>query len=365
MKKRNRKVLLLTTSLLLGLVSPSSARLVAEQSVPQSSPAHQEPERHYGRLRIKAERGLKVKLGNRTTGRITVNGWDRDVIEAHSVSERGDEVVIATRNEDPGTRTLFLKADYADLEEPAAPTSRVTAPPIIDGKAVKVHLEVNLPRDAEIDLIQVWRSPVQVSGMETPISVSGDQSSVILNRVGAVVVRTRSGNVEIVDASGAVEIGTTSGAVRVHNVRGSVRVVSISGPIEIKCSRGRTQVANTEAPIELINIDGEVEAVATNSSVRFTGALREDGRYDLKSMSGRVEMILPGNTHGFDATLSSYRGIIETDFNLSVKSPDSDGPQQRRLIRHPGNGRARIALDSFDGFVRLTKVGSGSIPTCK
>lgn len=365
MKNRNCKVLLLVTSLLLGLMSTSSARLTCAQSVPQSTTAPQEPERHHGRLRIKAERGLKISLGNRTTGRITVNGWDQDVIEAHSVSERGDEVVIMTRHDGPGTRTLLLKADYADLDQPAAPTSLVPSPPVIDGKIVKVHLEVNLPRNAEIDLIQVWRSQVQVSGMETPISVAGGQSSVILKRVGAVAVRTRSGNVEVEDASGTVEVGTTSGAVRVHNVKGSVRVVSISGPIEIKCARGRTQVANTEAPIELINVDGEVDAVATNSSVRFTGALREHGRYDLKSMSGRVEMILPGNTQGFEATLTSYRGVIETDFNLNVKSAASDTTQQRRLIRHFGNGKARIALDSFDGFVRLTKVMPGSIPGCK
>jgi Putative adhesin len=364
MKKRKSKVLLFTTSLLLGLMSASSATLALAQSTPQLPTAHQEPERHYGRFRIKPEPGLKISLGNRTIGRITVNGWDRDVIEAHAVSERGDEVVIVSRH-DSGTRTLLLKADYADLDQPAAPTSSVYTPPVSDGKVVKVHLEVNLPRNAEIDLIQVWRSPVQVSGMETPISVSGGQSSVILKRVGAVAVRTRSGNVEVEDATGTVVIGTTSGAVRVHNVKGPVRVVSISGPIEIKCSRGRTQVANTEAPIELINVDGEVDAVATNSSVRFTGTLREDGRYDLKSMSGRVEMILPVNTHGFDATLTSYRGVIESDFNMNVNSPASDGPQQRRLIRHPGNGRARIALDSFDGFVRLTRVVPDSIPGCK
>ncbi len=364
MKKRNCKVLLITASMLPGLMSAFSTRLTIAQSVPQSPQAHQESERHYGRLRINAERGLKVNLGNRTTGRITVNGWDRDVIEAQSVSERGDEVVIMTRGGDPGTKALFLKADYADLDQPAVPTSLVPAPPLIDGKPLKVHLEINLPRDVEIGLIQVWRSEVRVTGMKTPIAVSGDQSSVILKGTGAVAVRTRSGNVEVEDASGTIEVGTTSGAVRVRNVRGSVRVVSISGPIEIKCSRGSTRVANTEAPIELINIDGEVDAVTTNSSVRFVGALREDGRYDLKSMSGRVEMILPDNTSGFDATLSSYGGVIETDFDLRMKSPVSNGTQQRRMVGHFGNGKARVTLDSFEGFVRLTKGLSGSMPRC-
>lgn len=96
---------------------------------------------------------------------------------------------MMTRHEDPGTRTLLLKADYADVDQPTAPTSLVPAPPIIEGKVVKVHLEVNLPRNAEIDLIQVWRSQVEVSGIETPISIAGDQSSVILKGLGAVTVR--------------------------------------------------------------------------------------------------------------------------------------------------------------------------------
>jgi len=321
------------------------------------------PERQYGPLRMNVGRGVRITLGNRTTGRITVNGWDRDVIEAHSMSERGNEVVIARRSS-PSSAVL-LKADYADLDQPAAPTSRVDAPPVVAGKTLQVHLEVNVPRYTEIELIEVRRSDVQVSGVETPITVSGAQSSVILKQVGAVVVQTRSGDVEVEEANGSVEVSTTSGAVRVHNARGMVRVVSITGPIEVKCARDRIDVANTEAPIELVNIDGDVDAIATNSSVRFTGRLREEGRYYLKSLSGRVEMILPANTNGFNATLSSYRGLIETDFKLTAKQSASEAIQSRRLAGSFGNGKAQITLDSFEGFVRLTKVVPGSMPGCK
>ncbi|MGH9966414.1 MAG: DUF4097 family beta strand repeat-containing protein [Pyrinomonadaceae bacterium] len=364
------KVLLLAVVLFLGLVQasfnkPSLAQVPQPAQVPQSVLVEQIPERQYGRVRINAERGVRVTLGNRTTGRITVNGWDRDVIEAHAVSERGDEVVIAIRPEDPTIKSLFLKADYADLDQPSAPTSRLPNPPLLEGRSFKVHLEVNLPRYTEIELIRVWRSDVQVTGVETPVNVFGEQSSVMLKRVGPVKVRTRSGNVEVEDANGGVEVLTTSGAARVHKTKGDVRVVSINGPIEIKCVRGRVEVANTVAPIELVNIDGQVDAVATYSSVRFTGRLRDDGKYDLKSMSGRVEMILPSDTHGFDAALTSYQGLVETDFKLTVKQVSADGTGNRRLTGHFGNGKARIILDSFEGLVRLTKAAPGSIEGCK
>lgn len=99
------------------------------------------------------------------------------------------------------------------------------------------------------------------------------------------------------------------------------RAVSIAGPIEIKCSDGRVDVSNTDAPIELVNINGDVDAIATNSSVRFTGKLRDGGRYHLKSMSGRVEMLLPANPSGFSATPSFYRGLVESAFNLTLSRP--------------------------------------------
>lgn len=322
-------------------------------------------ERQYGPLSVNVERGVRISVGNRTTGRIIINGWDRDVIEVRAVSARGNEVVIVNTSEASGVKRFFLKADYADLDQPAAPNSRVNVPPEVDGKNVKVHLEVNVPRYTEIELIEVWNSDVQVSDVDTAITVSGDRGSVVLKRVGAAEVHTRNGDVEIDGVSRLVSVATSSGAIRVKNSKTVIHAVSIAGPIDVKCSAGRVDVSNTEAPIELANIDGDVAAIATNSNVRFTGGVREDGRYYLKSMSGRVEMALPAGTRGFDATLSSYRGTIETDFKLETKQPAVEVALNRRLVGRFGNGKTQILLDSFEGLVRLTRIDAPSIPPCK
>lgn len=359
------RLLVLGTVLLLVSVGTGGIKRTFAQTATLSQEAAPNSDRHHGRARINAERGIKITLGNRTTGRITVNGWDRDVIEAHAVSERGDEVVIARFTEASSGKGLFLKADYANVDQPAALTTPVMSPPESEKGLLKVHFEVNVPRYIEIDLIRVWHSEVQITGVDTGITVWGDQSSVILKRVGSVMARTRSGNVEVEHTEGPVTISTTRGAVRVHKTTGNVQVVSISGPIEIKCVQGRVEVANTEAPIDLANINGEVKAAATNSSVRFTGSLHDDGRYDLKSMSGRVEMILPDNTKGFDASLSSYQGIVQSDFELKSTQPTIEGSLGRRLVGHFGNGKAQILLDSFEGLVRLTKAAPGTMEGCK
>jgi hypothetical protein len=321
--------------------------------------------RHYGRISFDVARGVKIALGNRTTGRITVNAWDKDVIEAHAISSRGDEVVVIGRSEISGSQRFLIKADYADLDQPGTPTSRVSDPPTVDGSNLQVHLELNVPRYTEIDLIEVWRSNVDVTGVETRIAVRGERSSILLKRVGAADIQNRSGNVEIDGVNGLALVSTISGAIRVSDARSAVRAVSISGPVEIKCVRGRVDVSNTDASIELINIDGDVDAIATNSSVRLAGNLHEGGRYYLKSMSGRVEALVTGRPQGFNATLSSYRGIIESDFDLNSKQAHTTGSENRRLAGRVGNGNAQITLDSFEGLVRLTKIESAVVQPCR
>ena len=350
-----RKIIHLTlAALMIAFVAVGPSRIAG---------AEQAKERHHGRVSINVARGVKVSFDNRTTGRITVKGWDRDVIEARALSTRGDEVVIVGTFEESSGKRIYLKADYANVDQPDAPTNLVDHPPESEGSNLKVHLEVNIPRYTEVALIEVWRSDVEVSGVETLVAVSSERSSVLLKDVGAAEVRNRSGNVEIDGISGLALVTTSSGAIRVSNSKSAVRAVSIAGPIEIRCSTGRIDVSNAEAPIELVNIDGDVDAIATNSSVRLTGKLRDGGRYFLKSMSGRVEMLLPANPSGFNATLSSYRGLVESDFDLSTKQPASDAAHNRRRVGSYGNGKAQITLDSFEGLVRLTRLPT--IPACK
>jgi len=93
----------------------------------------------------------------------------------------------------------------------------------------------------------------------------------------------------------------------------------------------------------------------------------------LKSMSGRVEMILPAKTSGFKATLSSYSGIVESDFPLVTRPAQGkahatnpgDKESTRRINGQYGNAKAELILDSFAGVVRVTKNSSPTSATCK
>jgi hypothetical protein len=446
-----------------------------------------------GRVSVKFDRGEKIAVDNRTTGRITIVGWDRDFIEAKATSERGNEIVRVEITDNSSGKRIFLKADYADLGdadvrlkpsggrpkpseghrealkirlqsldirreslkarlaiidaapnraelearrndvaaslevlearrkevmdllveqdaqepaptpkietvprtplEPDTPLNTITQPtitppavtwppiqtppqtPFSNGHPVEVNLEVKVPRSAEIELIKVFRSNVEVTGIETPLIIIGNKSAIKLSKVGAVEVKTSSGDVEIENAAGLVDVVTASGAIRVRNAGSDVRALSIGGEVDVECARGRVDVSTTDGAINLSGVGGDVDATTTNSEVRFTGAISEDGRYHLKSMSGYVEMTIQANPPGFTAALSSYKGMVSTGFFflLKLKQPSPPDPSaasvpppfSRRLTGRYGNGRAQLTLDSFDGVVLLNKGLPDALKDCK
>ncbi|HEX8889239.1 MAG TPA: DUF4097 family beta strand repeat-containing protein [Pyrinomonadaceae bacterium] len=382
-----------------------------------NSSAMQEPDKP---VTIKLERGDKISVDNRTTGRIRIIGWDKDYVEAKATSERGMEAVRYNIGGELPQKNVWLKADYARRDKPDArgqepkpeppmmtktpPTITKPTPPTVptnvpakprlpetadkpeityelkrdisnddndpplrsDGRPYEVDLEVSVPRYAEIEVIKVTRSPVEVTGVETPLTVVGDKSALSFKNIGAVEARTRNGAIEVENASGLVDIVTASGPVNVKHAGGDVRVLSISGIVGVECVRGRVNIDNTDGAITLNNVQGDVDVSTSNSDVLFTNSIREGGRYFLKSMSGAVRMSVQDKPPGFTASLSSYRGTIENDFQLKVKqSSQHEETVNRRLVGSYGNGKAQLTLDTFDGEINLRKLAPGAVKECK
>lgn len=374
-----------------------------------------------GRVRIRFARGYRLDVGNRSTGPIVVVGWDRDYVEALAISDRGIEEVQVGIEDGLATRTIRVKADYAEriddlagmvidqiasvesmkdrmtsiwdsrsrlierpMRELARPSKReqgadpspkppppLYEPPPPDVQAAslarpgEIFLEVRVPRYAALDLIKVFRSEVLVYGVDTDVVVDGQRSAIRIGKVRSTEVHTRSGNIEVESVTENVEAITTSGLIRVKNVDGVVRALSVSGRIEIECARGKVDVSNTYAPIILNGVTGDVTAIGTNGNIVFRGPVRSGGEYSLKSLSGSVEFELPSVARGFTAVLTSYRGTVESSFQLKATEDTVAPVNSRRISGRYGDGLAKIALDSFEGNVRLARSQDQAISICK
>jgi DUF4097 and DUF4098 domain-containing protein YvlB len=182
---------------------------------------------------------------------------------------------------------------------------------------------------------------------------------------GSVVVHAGYGEVAVENAGGRVEVGTVSGEVSIRNAGADVRVNSTSGEISIRCAKGRVEATSASGSISLVGINGDAEANTGSGEVSFKGPIRADGRYRLKSLSGEVEMSIQENPPGFSATLVTYNGEVETVFPLKLTSPLRGMTINRRISGVYGDGGAQLALDSFNGAVRILKMPPDQPRDCK
>ncbi|HKV41067.1 MAG TPA: DUF4097 family beta strand repeat-containing protein [Blastocatellia bacterium] len=202
-----------------------------------------------------------------------------------------------------------------------------------------------------------------VAGNATLQTQSGDVD--VKNVSGDLIGRVVSGDIRIESVSGLLNLAVTSGDVTVANNGGDIKITSISGGIHVVCAGGGVEVNTANGSINLSGIKGNVEAISTSGEVGFTGAIRANGRYRLKSTSGDVRMMVQPDPPGFTAALSSYSGEIDTIFPIHLDTPMQQGPVNRRIIGRFGDGRAEIRLDSFSGTVTLSKMKEGAAPNCK
>ncbi len=209
------------------------------------------------------------------------------------------------------------------------------------------------------------RGSVRVSGTTGTVTIE-TRGSISVEVVGGNLVAKSTGNggASVTNARGLVDLSVVNGGVHVRSADGDVRVASINGGVSITCIKGRVEVSNVNGSIALTNVGGDVDATTSNSPIEFRGVIYAGRRYRLKSHAASVSMALPPDTPGFTATLSSYRGGMETDFPLATESPFTS----RRLIgryKDHGDELTLVELDSFNGTIKLIKDAATSTTDCR
>lgn len=319
-----------------------------------------------GPVTIKVARGSKVAITSRSA-RVAVIGVDGENLEANATSEAGQEPVQTQVTGDPAHPNIlvFVPANH----------------PRRAGK--EVRLSIKVPRYTEIESVDSRDGDVEVKDIDASVVINSGSGQVTVNRVASLKIGSRSGNLNIRDVKGDLlvrsasgdatvdsvggmaDVAATNGSLQVRNVAGDVRANSATGNVDIHCAKGRTEVSSASGSITLVGVEGDAEATTVSGEVVFKGMIRSNGRYSFKSVSGEVEMLVQPDPPGFTATLVTYSGEVETEFQLKVDTPLQRGPINRRIVGRYGEGQAQIKLDSFSGGVRLAKGNNAQWKECK
>jgi DUF4097 and DUF4098 domain-containing protein YvlB len=278
----------------------------------------------------RVERGSRIVVRNEF-GDIRITGSDRDTIKAVA----SNAVPVSISEGLSGNQRVF------------------TVSPVEGGRSAsqKISLEINVPRNVELEPIYVRSGNISVIDLDGGVNLRTDEGNITVQRVGSA-------------GGGLVEATTGSGNIDLSHINADVRIVSISSNITVQCVKGDVTARVSSGGIAVSNTDGDVELNVSSGSPSYTGPLQSGRRYRLKTLSGNVDMGIP-DTVGFTAVLTSYSGQLEKDFQLSNDPQTPRSRSNRRAVGKYGDGSARIELDSFSGHVRLRKIEEGSVTDCQ
>lgn len=181
-------------------------------------------------------------------------------------------------------------------------------------------------------------------------SVSGDVSLAEIG--GAVETDTVSGDIEVHGGSKGVESKAVSGDLTMSDISGSLYLKAVSGDIDLQRIKGSVEAETVSGDIDLKNISEAqtIRAKSLSGEVTYDGRLKADSKYELKSHSGDIKMIIPADS-AFDFEAETFSGSIESEFPIAVS-----GKISKKEIRGSVNGGgADVRLSTFSGDIYLEK----------
>ncbi|MGH7620544.1 MAG: DUF4097 family beta strand repeat-containing protein [Gemmatimonadaceae bacterium] len=251
------------------------------------------------------------------SGDIVVNGWSRDEIRVHAVSDNDDIRMSAS-------------------------STRVTVD-VAGGHGGDTRFDVTVPYGVR----------VTTSSQSGDITVHGTR--------GQLDVRSNSGSVDIEDITTRLDVNSLSGDITGRSIMGDVAISALSGEVHLSDVRGNVDVGGVSGDISLRGVAAKVvRAKTTSGSVLYDGTIDPAGSYELTSHSGDVKLRVPRDASA-QLTVSTWNGTIDSDFPITLKPGDHalSVTRSKRYVFEIGGGGARINAETFSGDITISSSGRG------
>ena len=190
-------------------------------------------------------------------------------------------------------------------------------------------------------------------------SVSGNVTVRGVN--GEIEAQSVSGDVVVDGAQRRADLHSVSGDVTGRSLQGDVRAQSVSGDVELQSVAGPVNAESVSGDVTLRGMRSDrVEVETVSGEVEYDGTFSRDGRYDFKSHSGDVRLIMPADIAA-SIEVRTFSGDIDSDFEMTL-APGSDTGRhrERNMSFKLKGGGARITAETFSGTVNLERAGARS-----
>jgi DUF4097 and DUF4098 domain-containing protein YvlB len=281
---------------------------------------------------------IRLELAN-ASGNVTINGGTDNKVHVHgevrssgmgfdSPQRRLDEIVSNPPIEQKGD-TIRIGKDI----------SRV--------RNVSISYVIEVPHDTEVNA-QVVSGSQTILNVRGPVKADSASGSIRVNNIDRQTqLTTLSGSIDAQNVNDDLRASSASGSVTVLKIKGDVRISALSGTTQISGPGGRVDANTASGTVEVQGATRDVKAHSASGRVDVQGNPSESSYWDLKTVSGVVQLGVPSNAN-FHLTAEAISGQIKTDVPIVIEEQGKHSLRARM-----GNGGGRVEVHTVSGEIRV------------
>jgi len=270
-----------------------------------------------------------VSITGSTDGKVHVHGEVRSSgIGFDSPQKRLDEIVSNPPIEQKGD-TVRIGKDLSRIRN------------------LSVSYVIEVPRETEVD-ITVASGSQTIRGVRGPIKAQAASGSIRADHIDRhAQLSTLSGSINAHDIGDDLRASSASGSVTVSNIKGDVRTSALSGATQIAEPGGRVDSDTASGSVEVQGATTDVKAHAASGRIEVRGNPGSNSYWDLKTVSGVVELSVPSNAN-FHLSADAVSGQIKTDVPIVIEEQG-----KHSLRARVGAGGGRVEVHTISGEIRV------------
>jgi len=258
-----------------------------------------------------------VEISN-VAGSVEVEGWSRSQVEV--TGELGSDVDELIFERDGSEIIIKVKV------------------PRHNGRRISSELIIKVPQASALDINTV-SADIEIDGVE------GEQD-----------LESVSGDIETDAYAEDIDVSSVSGDVLIVGDRKPMRarLNSVSGDIEADSLSGEIEAESVSGDVEIVNGSFKrASANSVNGAIVFHAQLLDDGRLDVETINGEVDIKFAGDVSArFD--IETFNGQIRNCFGPESERTSRYAPG-RELLFEEGGGSGRVTIQTLNGDIRLCK----------
>jgi DUF4097 and DUF4098 domain-containing protein YvlB len=211
-----------------------------------------------------------------------------------------------------------------------------------------INYKIEVPHDTEINVTVMSGSQV-IRNVRGPVTAQGASGSIRVDGIERdAQLTTASGSLQATDVGDDVRASTASGSVTIANARGDVRTNTLNGATRILKPGGRVEVDSASGSIDVQGANYDVKAHGVSGSVTVQGDPGEHGYWNLKTVSGKVQVNVPASSN-FRFAAEAISGEIRADIPIVIEEQG-----KHSLRAHVGTGGGRVEVHTVSGDIHIS-----------